>query len=838
MVKVIKVDSVETLIKETVPANILLKPESVQEQIKTLGEPISESTALSYLKEIAQKNKLNKNYIGSGYNPVIVPPVVLRNVLENPSWYTSYTPYQAEISQGRLESLLNFQTMITEITGLPFSNASLLDEATSAAEAMYLAYNVNNGKKKTFLISENLFPFIKDTIKSRAHYLGINVVEGVTNLSNDVFGVIVQNPDNNGKVNDYTEFNKQMKEKGIVSIVAADILSMMITKSPGEMGFDIAVGSAQRFGVPMMNGGPHAGFFAVIDEFKRKVPGRVVGVSRDVHGNPALRLALQTREQHIRRDKATSNICTAQALLANMSAFYAIFHGKEGLTNIARRINLYTIGLANQLKADGFKILNNVDELFDTVSINFKESGISSDSLKIFEENGINIRFVNDSVISVTINETTTLSDMEDLINLFGKLKGKSYNIENVKFNTELKSSLRRGNTDFLKQDIFNKYSSETEVLRYIYRLQLKDISLANSMITLGSCTMKMNATSELIPVTWPEFTEIHPFSNRSQMQGYQQMIDELSDMLRSITTFDAVSLQPNSGANGEYAGLLAIRRYHDSLGQGHRNICLIPSSAHGTNPASAAIAGLKVVVVSCDNQGNINVEDLKKKAEENKDNLSALMITYPSTHGVFEESIVEICEIIHKNGGQVYMDGANMNAQVLITSPSTIGADVCHLNLHKTFCIPHGGGGPGVGPICVRKHLAPFLPGHFEFNKSSNMNWSLTSAPFGSAGILSISYMYIKMLGYDLLKATHIAILNANYMMERLKDAYKILYVGEHGRVAHEFIMDIRDIKKNCGITEEDVAKRLMDYGFHAPTMSFPVPGTLMIEPTESEDK
>jgi glycine dehydrogenase len=719
MLKTCKTESLESLIKETVPSNIVLKKESIEDQKKTLGEPISELTALQYLKDIASKNIVNKNYIGGGYNPVIVPPVVLRNVLENPAWYTSYTPYQAEISQGRLESLLNYQTMITEITGLPFSNASLLDEATAAAEAMYLAYNVSNGKKKTFKISENLFPFIKDTIRSRAHYLGINVEEGVDNISEDVFGVIVQNPDNNGKVHDYTEFTKKMKEKGIVTIVAADILSMMITKSPGEMGFDIAVGSAQRFGVPMMNGGPHAGFFAVIDEYKRKVPGRVVGVSKDSHGNPALRLALQTREQHIRRDKATSNICTAQALLANMSAFFAIFHGKDGLINIAKRVNLYAIALASQLKTDGYKLINNVDEIFDTVSINIKESGINFESLKIFEEKGINIRFVNDNIISVTINETTNLSDLEDLINIFVSLKKKSYNIENIKFTTELKNQLRRGNNDFLKQDIFNKYSSETEVLRYIYKLQLKDISLCNSMISLGSCTMKMNATSELIPVTWPEFTEIHPFSNKSQMKGYQQMIDELTDMLRSITTFDAVSLQPNSGANGEYAGLLAIRRYHDSLNQGHRNICLIPSSAHGTNPASAAIAGLKVIVVACDSQGNINVDDLKQKAEQYKDNLSALMVTYPSTHGVFEESIIEICDTIHKYGGQVYMDGANMNAQVLITSPSTIGADVCHLNLHKTFCIPHGGGGPGVGPICVRKHLAPYVPGHFEFNSN-----------------------------------------------------------------------------------------------------------------------
>lgn len=854
MLKEIKSENIDKLTEQVLPKSIYLSPEAKKDQDQFLGNPISDVAALSYLKSIAQKNQLFKNYIGLGYNPVIVPPVILRNILENPAWYTSYTPYQAEISQGRLQSLLNYQTLITEVTGLPFSNASLLDEATSAAEAMYMAFNITGGKKKDFFISENVYPFIKDLIRAKAHYIGINIIEGnhldQSIYKNSLFGGIVQNPDNFGKVQDYSAFTSKMKEIEAISIVAADIMSLLMCKSPGEMGFDVAVGSAQRFGVPMMNGGPHAGFLATKDEFKRKIPGRVIGLSRDRHGNPALRLSMQTREQHIRRDKATSNICTAQALLANMAAFYSIHHGKTGLIQISQRINLFAVYLSEKIAGLGYQVLNKTEEIFDSVFIDVKASKMDMNTLiSHFEKEKINLRKVSDSLVSVTINETTNLTDIEELVKVFSKVVGNSKLSESFKICSDpkiknmdsssitLKKELRRNMENVLNQDIFNKYTSEHQLTRYMYYLQLKDVSLCNSMISLGSCTMKLNATSEMIPVTWPEFSEIHPFANRNQMGGYTEMINELSEMLCKITQFDAVSLQPNSGANGEYAGLLAIRRYQDSIKQGHRNICLIPASAHGTNPASAAIAGLKVVVVSTDSNGNISIEDLRKKAEENSQNLCALMVTYPSTHGVFEENIKEITDLIHKNGGQVYMDGANMNAQVQITSPATIGADVCHLNLHKTFCIPHGGGGPGVGPICVKQHLKDFLPGHFEISGLKE-NWALTSAPFGSAGILPISYMYIKMLGSDLRKSTEIAILNANYMMEKLKDHYKILYRGSQGRCAHEFIVDMRDIKKECGITEEDIAKRLSDYGFHAPTMSFPVPGTLMIEPTESEDK
>jgi glycine dehydrogenase len=853
MLSEIKCESIDKLTEQTVPRSIWLSEDAKKDQDKHLGNPISDVAALGYLRAVAQKNQIFKSYIGLGYNPVIVPPVVLRNVLENPAWYTSYTPYQAEISQGRLESLLNYQTLITEITGLPFSNASLLDEATSAAEAMYMAFNVTGGKKKDFFISENIFPYIKDTIRARAHYIGINIVEGNHNdqslfSNNNFFGGMVQNPDNFGKVQDFSAFTAKMKEIEAVSIVAADIMSLLVCKAPGDMGFDVAVGSAQRFGVPMMNGGPHAGFLATRDEYKRKIPGRVIGLSRDKHGNPALRLSMQTREQHIRRDKATSNICTAQALLANMAAFYSIHHGKKGLVHISQRINLFAGYLSDTLSGLGYHLLNKSEDIFDSVFIDLKASKIDRTAIiSEFENNKINLRIVNENTVSITLNETTNLSDIEELVRLFSRVIGKSADsfkichderIRNINSSSvSLRKDMRRNLDGVLNQDIFNKYTSEHQLTRYMYFLQMKDISLCNSMISLGSCTMKLNATSEMIPVTWPEFSEIHPFAKRSQLGGYTEMIDELSLMLCKITQFDAVSLQPNSGANGEYAGLLAIRRYFDSIGEGHRNICLIPASAHGTNPASAAVAGLKVVVVSTDKDGNISIDELKKKAEEHGKNLCSLMVTYPSTHGVFEENIKEITGIIHSHGGQVYMDGANMNAQVQITSPATIGADVCHLNLHKTFCIPHGGGGPGVGPICVKAHLKDFLPGHFEL-QGQKENWALTSAPFGSAGILPISYMYIKMLGSDLRKSTEIAILNANYMMERVKDHFKILYKGFANRCAHEFILDIRDIKKDCGITEEDIAKRLSDYGFHAPTMSFPVPGTLMVEPTESEDK
>ena len=719
MLKYLGVNSLDEFIAQTVPKHIMLNGDE-QKRFDSLKGSLSEKTGLEYIETIANQNKLFTNYIGSGYHPTFVPPVVLRNLTENPAWYTSYTPYQSEISQGRLESLLNFQTLISELTGLPFSNASLLDEATSAAEAMYIAINKHNGKRKKFFLANDCFSHIKELIYTRAKYLHIEVVEGSTEdlkkLNDDSFsGVLIQNPSNTGKISDHTDLVSHLKNNGIVSIVAADPLSLMLVKSPAEMGFDICVGSAQRFGVPMMNGGPHAGFMAVTDELKRKMPGRVIGISKDSSGNKAYRLTLQTREQHIKREKATSNICTAQALLANMAVFYAIYNGKEGLTRVAYRVNTFANILHESLASIGYTVINKKDEIFDTVII---KASNTKEILDRFYENKINLRQIDSSHIGISFNDTTTIEDVEILLKIFEDLiksKTKEINKHSNSYKTLIRTDLQRSN-DFLNQDVFNKFSSETQIMRYLMYLQSKDYSLVHGMIPLGSCTLKLNSAAELIPITWPKFANIHPFCPENQREGYAKLINETITMLAAITQMDDVSLQPNSGANGEYAGILAIRRYQESNGQGHRNLVFIPSSAHGTNPATAAMCGLKPVVILSDKNGNIDVEDFKKKIELHKDNLSCAMITYPSTHGVFEESIKELCDLVHKSGGQVYIDGANMNAQVGITAPGVLGGDVCHLNLHKTFAIPHGGGGPGIGPICVKKHLSPFLPGHIEF--------------------------------------------------------------------------------------------------------------------------
>jgi len=727
MLKSIGFDSLESLVEAILPKQIKL-PENVSaQQEEILGNSLSEKTALEYISLIADKNKVNQNYIGLGYHPNITPPVILRNVLENPGWYTSYSPYQAEISQGRMELLVHYQNLICELTGLPWANASLLDEATAAAEAMYLSLNAHYGRRTEFFITNDIFPYVKEVIKTRANLIGVNLVEGsVEDLKNydleKLCGAIIQNPSNTGKVSDHTELVKTLAEKKVVSVMNSDPLSLMIYKSAGEMGFDICIGSAQRLGIPMMNGGPHAGFMAVKDEHKRKLPGRIIAISKDVDGEMAFRLSLQTREQHIKREKATSNICTAQALLANMSALYAIFHGKDGLDKIAARVNSFAVLFERHIKQLGFKTLHEENEIFDTVVIDCKASGMSSkDLVEYLEKQGINARdYNNNKFVGFSFNETNTATDIEVLLKHLQDYSHKKLNKicfgEASHYNVHSNKNLLR-NRDFLNQDIYNKLSSETKFMRFLYVLQKKDYSLIDGMIPLGSCTMKLNAASTLIPITNPKFANIHPFSPKGQLEGYKLLIEELVEMLKTITQFDCVSLQPNSGANGEFSGILAIRRYHKSIGQEHRNICLIPASAHGTNPASAAIAGLKVVVVKSTKEGNIDIEDLKAKAEQHKDNLACVMITYPSTHGVYEENIIEYCDIVHKAGGQVYIDGANMNAQVMLTSPRTIGGDVCHLNLHKTFAIPHGGGGPGVGPICARKHLEQFLPGHYEFD-------------------------------------------------------------------------------------------------------------------------
>ena len=836
MLKTVGVNSVDELIAQTVPQNIRLK------NPMSLPAAKSEFQYLNDLKQTASKNKVFKSYIGQGYHGVILPGVIQRNILENPGWYTQYTPYQAEIAQGRLQALLNFQTMVLDLTGMQIANASLLDEGTAAAEAMFLQYSLRkNDSAKTYFVSEEVFPQTIDILKTRAQPYGIELVIGnhqTVELTDNMFGALVQYPAGNGTVYNYKAFAEAAHLKNIKLTVAADIMSLALLTPPGEWGADIVVGTTQRFGIPMGFGGPHAAFFATKEEYKRSMPGRIIGVTIDAHENYALRMALQTREQHIRRDKATSNICTAQALLAIMAGMYAIYHGPKGIKAIADRIHGLTILLAKSLKEIGFEQQNDV--YFDTLRFNVGGLVNSIHSEALNQE--VNLNYTGESII-ISLNETTTAEDVKILVKIFGKVKGKNLNdvdVDALKFDIEtvIPAELQRTSA-FLTHPVFNKHHSEHEMLRYIKSLEAKDLSLCHSMIALGSCTMKLNATTEMVPVTWPEFGNLHPFAPADQTGGYMQIMAELNTWLSEITGFAAMSLQPNAGAQGEYTGLMVIRAYHLDRGDTHRNIALIPSSAHGTNPASAVMAGMKVIVTKCDEKGNIDVADLKAKAEEHSANLSCLMVTYPSTHGVFEESIIEICDIIHQHGGQVYMDGANMNAQVGLTSPANIGADVCHLNLHKTFCIPHGGGGPGMGPIGVAKHLVPYLPGHAVINMGGEKSISAVSAaPWGSASILLISHAYIAMMGEQgLTNATKIAILNANYIKARLEAHYPVLYSGANGRCAHEMILDCRSFK-NFGIEVTDIAKRLMDYGFHAPTVSFPVAGTVMVEPTESEPK
>ena len=837
MLQEIGAPSLDELIRSTLPPSI-----QTSEPLD-LPDAKTEIETLSRLHEIASLNRVQHNMIGMGYHETILPGVIQRNVLENPGWYTAYTPYQAEISQGRLEALLNFQQMISDLTGLPIANASLLDEATAAAEAMTMLQRMNRkSKSSSFLVDGNVLPQTLDVVKNRARYFGIEVVVGDIEAEleqGEYFGVLLQYPGVNGGLTDYRPVIANAHEQGTLTAVAADLMSLVLLTPPGEMGADVVIGSAQRFGVPMGYGGPHAAFFATREGYKRAIPGRIIGVSQDSKQRPALRMALQTREQHIRRDKATSNICTAQALLAVISGLYAVWHGRERLKKIALRIHRLSGLLAQGLGELGFQPVS--DTWFDTLTFELAEA----DANAIYQralDGGINLRRDGPGVLGLSVNEKTTRQHIETLLKAFSGNDSVT-NVTDIDEKLEnnwtvIPPSLQR-ESDFLQHPVFYRYHSETEMLRYLKRLENKDLSLAHAMISLGSCTMKLNATTEMIPVTWPEFSDIHPFAPLDQARGYQQLISELERMLVVCTGYDAVSLQPNAGSQGEYAGLLAIKSYHESRGDTERDICLIPSSAHGTNPASAAMAGMKIVVVRCDDKGNVDLADLKVKSAEYADRLGALMITYPSTHGVFEEDIREICDVIHQHGGQVYLDGANLNALVGCAAPGEFGADVSHLNLHKTFCIPHGGGGPGVGPICVGKHLEPFLPGHsvVSMGTESGQNRAVAAAPWGSAGILPISWAYITMMGREgMKKATQVAILNANYIANRLSNAYPVLYTGENGRVAHECIIDIRPFKASCGISEEDVAKRLIDYGFHSPTMSFPVPGTLMIEPTESE--
>ena len=822
MLQKLGLSSMEELINSSVPKSI-----RSNEKLK-IGAGVSEKKLIEKLKIIAQKNILMNSYIGMGYYNCITPPVIQRNILENPGWYTQYTPYQAEISQGRLEALINFQTMVCDLTALPISNASLLDEATAAAEAMIMAFRMSKDRN-TFLVSNNCHPQTIEVLKTRSEPLGINIQlcdESEFIFNNKVFGSILQYPDTNGLVNNFQEIADDAHKESAYVIVATDLMSLALLKPPGELGADVAIGSSQRFGVPMGYGGPHAAFFAVTTDFKRFLPGRLIGVSIDSHGNQAYRMSLQTREQHIRREKATSNICTAQVLLAIMSGMYAVYHGPKGIKGIAETIHQHTCDLAISLSNAGFTILN--DTFFDTIHF----TGPDKTKETLLEHN-INIREFSDGTFGISMDETVSIDELKQLLSALQI----EYNENN---NSHIPPDLRRDSL-FLTHPVFNNYHSETEMLRYIHRLESKDLSLNTSMIPLGSCTMKLNATSEMIGITWPEFGALHPFVPLNQAQGYKHLFDNLSNWLGDITGLPGVSLQPNSGAQGEYAGLMVIRAFHIAQGNTNRTICLIPESAHGTNPASAIMCGMEVVVVKCDDKGNIDLDDLKNKALQHQNNLAALMITYPSTHGVFENTVQEICSIIHDYDGQVYMDGANLNAMVGISRVSNIGVDVCHINLHKTFAIPHGGGGPGMGPICAAKHLEPFLPSHavISCNDSANAISAVSAAPWGSAGVLPISWSYMELLGNaGMEKATSIAILNANYMAKLLEDHFPILYRGEKGFNAHEFIIDLRPIRKESGITDEDIAKRLMDYSFHAPTMSWPVPGTLMIEPTESESK
>jgi len=837
MLAEIGVQSLDELIARTIPGSIRL------DEPLDLPEAQTEGATLARLREIASRNRVLHSMIGMGYHETIVPSVILRNVLENPGWYTAYTPYQAEISQGRLEALLNFQQMVSDLTGMPIANASLLDEATAAAEAMTMLQRVNRkSKSNRFLVDATALPQTIDVVANRARYFDIEVVVGDPAAAlgdGEYFGLLLQYPCVDGGARDHRETIAAAHDAGALIAVAADLMSLVLLTSPGEMGADAVIGSAQRFGVPMGFGGPHAAFFATREDYKRALPGRVIGVSRDSRGRTALRMALQTREQHIRRDKATSNICTAQALLAVISGLYGVWHGRERLKKIARRIHRLSGLLARGLEMLGHR--PNDEHWFDTLTYELDPASATAVYQRALDA-GINLRRIGDGGLGMSVNEKTGRSHVEALWRAFaGSEDVPSVDVLDTELGedwTAIPSGLQR-QSDFMQHPVFYRYHSETEMLRYLKRLENKDLSLAHAMISLGSCTMKLNATTEMIPITWPAFSDIHPFAPADQTAGYRHLFAELERMLLACTGYDAVSLQPNAGSQGEYAGLLAIKAWHESRGDDHRDVCLIPSSAHGTNPASAAMAGLRIVVVKCDPQGNVDLEDLKSLAAEHADRLAALMITYPSTHGVFEEDVHEICQVIHDHGGQVYLDGANLNALVGFAAPGRFGADVSHLNLHKTFCIPHGGGGPGVGPICVGKHLEPFLPGHslVETGGPGARNSAIAAAPWGSAGILPISWAYITMMGRNGMKeATRTAILNANYIASRLADAYPVLYKGRNGHVAHECIIDIRPFKESCGVTEEDVAKRLIDFGFHSPTMSFPVPGTLMIEPTESE--
>jgi glycine dehydrogenase len=833
MLDYLQVDSIEQLLDQTVPDNIRL------DQPLNLPAGQAEAEVLSQLHQLACQNSVNKSYIGMGYSDTRVPQVILRNVLENPAWYTAYTPYQAEISQGRLEALLNYQQMVMDLTGMELANASLLDEATAAAEAMAFCKRVNRKPSTTFLVDRNTHPQNLDVICTRAEFFGFHVVVGEPAVDldkHDLFGVLVQYPGSDGDICDLGAIvNAAHKQQALVA-VGADIMSLVLLTSPGELGADVVFGNSQRFGVPMGFGGPHAAFFASRNQYKRAMPGRIIGVSVDSRGRSALRMAIQTREQHIRREKANSNICTAQALLANMAAFYAIYHGPQRLKAIAWRIQCLTAILAQTLEQLGFRCINKY--FFDTLTL------LVDDQQAIYQRAlaaGCNLRLVNTEMLGISLDETTTVTDVEQLVSIFS---GQTQKLNLIHLDQQaqniahIPTKLQRQD-DILTHPVFNSHHSETDMLRYLKKLENRDFSLVHGMIPLGSCTMKLNASTAMAAITWPAFANLHPFAPVPQTEGYLRLIRSLEIQLMEITGYDKISMQPNSGAQGEYAGLLSIRKYQQSLGQEHRNVCLIPTSAHGTNPASAAMADMKVVVVACDAQGNIDLDDLRHQATKHSDNLSCLMITYPSTHGVYEETAIEICQLVHDNGGQVYMDGANMNAQVGLTKPALIGADVCHLNLHKTFAIPHGGGGPGMGPIGVQAHLAPFLPNHpvVAVHGAQNRNGAVAAAPYGSAGILPISWAYITLLGASGLRhATTMSIVNANYISARLSDYYPILYRGRNNRVAHECIIDIRPIKERTGIHEEDISKRLMDYGFHAPTMSFPVAGTLMIEPTESE--
>ena len=829
MLEIVGCETLQDLTRQVVPKAIAMT------EALDIVDGCSEAQAIAELRVMAKQNKVLRSFIGQGYYNTFTPNVVQRNILENPAWYTAYTPYQPEISQGCLEALINFQTMVTDLTGMEMANASMLDEGTAAAEAMALCQRMSKSKSMRFVVDHDCLPQTIEIIKTRAEPMGIDVVvvdPAALTADEQMFGLLLQYPGASGEIHNYRDIVKQAQQQGALVVMAADILSLVLLESPGSLGADVAIGSTQRFGVPLGFGGPHAGYMATREAFKRNLPGRLVGLSQDANGEPAYRLALQTREQHIRREKATSNICTAQVLLAVIASMYAVYHGPDGLRRIAQRVHLMTSVLAKGLHLNNIELVNT--HWFDTLTI--KTGARTADIHAAAEGRGINLRVIDASTVGVSLDETTTRNDIACLWDIL--IGNHNLSIEQLseEVGAALPTDLVRSDS-FLTHPTFNRYHSETEMLRYLRKLSDKDIALDRAMIPLGSCTMKLNATAEMLPITWPEFSNMHPFAPASQTLGYRAMIDDLEAMLCAATGYDAMSLQPNAGSQGEYAGLLAIRGYHESRGDSHRNVCLIPSSAHGTNPASAQMCGMQVVVVKCDDQGNVDVDDLQAKATAHSANLSAIMVTYPSTHGVFEERITEICDIVHEHGGQVYIDGANLNAMVGVCQPGKFGGDVSHLNLHKTFCIPHGGGGPGVGPIGVGAHLAPFMPKEFEGGE--RRGGQVSAAPYGSASILPITWMYIRMMGrVGLKQATEVAILNANYVATRLQDHYEILYTGAHGRIAHECILDVRGIKDDIGISVDDIAKRLIDYGFHAPTMSFPVAGTLMIEPTESESK